>query len=105
LLWEIAKANVTMAYVILHPSLPIDPKLVEVQSALWGDIPITTLANSITLTPGTLTVDLIDDELVVHALTAGSRADLESGALVRAVAFVTDGRREAGAAGIGGGAR
>jgi multicomponent Na+:H+ antiporter subunit E len=92
LLWEIAKANVTMAYVILHPSLPIDPKLVEVQSALWGDIPITTLANSITLTPGTLTVTVSQRNFLVHSLTGSARDDLSAGGLERAVRFVFYGR-------------
>jgi multicomponent Na+:H+ antiporter subunit E len=58
LLWEIAKANVALAYVVLHPQLPIDPRVVEFDAAVWGDMPVTTLANSITLTPGTLTVDV-----------------------------------------------
>jgi multicomponent Na+:H+ antiporter subunit E len=47
------------------------------------------LANSITLTPGTLTLDVVDDELVVHTLTEASKADLLEGSLARSVAFVT----------------
>lgn len=101
LLWEIAKANVAMAYVVLHPSLPIDPSLERFEAAVWGDLPATTLANSITLTPGTLTVDVVDDEVVVHALTADTRAELEAGSLARAVAFVTG---ESSPDGRGGGA-
>ena len=92
LLWEIAKANVAIAYVILHPSLPIDPKMVEVRSALWGDVPVTTLANSITLTPGTLTVTVTNRDFLVHSLTGSSRMDLAEGALERAVRFVFYGR-------------
>jgi len=92
LLWEIAKANVTMAYVILHPSLPIDPKMVELRAALWGDVPITTLANSITLTPGTLSVTVSQRTFLVHSLTGSSRDDLSAGGLERAVRFVFYGR-------------
>jgi len=92
LLWEIAKANVAMAYVILHPSLPIDPKMVELRAALWGDVPITTLANSITLTPGTLTVTVTQRTFLVHSLTGSSRDDLSAGGLERAVRFVFYGR-------------
>jgi multicomponent Na+:H+ antiporter subunit E len=77
---------------VLHPGLPIEPSVVRIP-APEGRVARALLANSITLTPGTLTVDLTDDELVVHALTAGSRVDLESGTLARAVAFVTEGRR------------
>jgi multicomponent Na+:H+ antiporter subunit E len=92
LLWEIAKANLQIAYVVLHPSLPIDPEMVEFEAAVWGDTPVTTLANSITLTPGTLTVSVTDRAFTIHSLTAGSRADLFDGGLERAVRFVFYGR-------------
>lgn len=96
LLYAVVRANLAMAYVVLHPALPIEPSVVRIP-APEGRLARALLANSITLTPGTLTVDLTDDELVVHALTAGSRADLESGTLARAVGFVTDGRHGASA--------
>lgn len=92
LLWEIAKANVTIAYVVLHPDLPIDPEMVEFDAAVWSALPVTTLANSITLTPGTLTVDVSRRHFTVHTLTGDSRDDLFSGALERAVRFVFYGR-------------
>lgn len=92
LLWEIVKANIAMAYVILHPSLPIDPKLVRLRPLLWGDMPVTTLANSITLTPGTLTVTVTQREYTVHSLTGPARDELAEGALERAVRIVFYGR-------------
>jgi multicomponent Na+:H+ antiporter subunit E len=95
LLYAVVRANLAMAYVVLHPRLPIEPSVVRVP-APEGRVARALLANSITLTPGTLTVDLVDDELVVHALTAGSRVDLEAGALARAVTFVTDGQTAGG---------
>ncbi|WP_135819881.1 monovalent cation/H+ antiporter subunit E [Halostella litorea] len=95
LLWEIAKANVSLAYVILHPRLPIDPSMEEFEAAVWGDMPVTTLANSITLTPGTLTVDVSRREFHVHTLTRSARKDLLAGALERAVRFVFYGRQAA----------
>jgi len=95
LLWEIAVANVEMAYVVLHPRLPIDPGMVEFEAAVWGDVPVTTLANSITLTPGTLTVDVKRREFHVHALTESTREGLLDGALERAVRFVFYGREAA----------
>lgn len=95
LLWEIAKANVTLAYVILHPRLPIDPEMVQFKAAVWDDLPATTLANSITLTPGTLTVEVSQREFYIHSLTGGSRDDLLDGALERAVRFVFYGRAAA----------
>jgi len=95
LLWEIAKANVHIARVVLSPSLPIDPQLVSFDGAVWGDLPVTTLANSITLTPGTLTVDVTQREFRIHTLTESSREDLLAGGLERAVRFVFYGRATA----------
>ncbi|MFC3478670.1 monovalent cation/H+ antiporter subunit E [Halobacterium litoreum] len=93
LLWEIVVANVQIARVVLHPRLPIDPKVVEFDAAVWSELPATTLANSITLTPGTLTVDVTQRHFTVHSLTPGAREDLLDGALERAVRFVFYGRR------------
>ena len=95
LLWEITKANVEIAYVVLHPDLPIDPEMVEFDAAVWTPMSVTTLANSITLTPGTLTVDVTRRHFTVHALTAGSRDSLLAGGLERAVRFVFYGRAAA----------
>lgn len=92
LLWEIAKANVAIAKVVLHPRLPIDPAVVEFDAAVWSELPATTLANSITLTPGTLTVDVTQRHFTVHSLTADARRDLLAGGLERAVRFVFYGR-------------
>ena len=95
LLKEIAVANLQIAYVVLHPSLPIDPKVVTLRAAVWGDIPVMTLGNSITLTPGTLTVTVSDRTFAIHSLTAGTREDLFEGGLERAVRFVFYGREAA----------
>ncbi|MDH5020731.1 monovalent cation/H+ antiporter subunit E [Halobacterium rubrum] len=92
LLWEIVKANVDIAKVVLHPRLPIDPAVVEFDAAVWSELPATTLANSITLTPGTLTVDVTQRHFTVHSLTKGARSDLLAGSLERAVRFVFYGR-------------
>jgi multicomponent Na+:H+ antiporter subunit E len=95
LLWEIAKANLQIAYVVLHPDLPIDPEMVEFDAAVWSELPVATLANSITLTPGTLTVDVTRQHFTVHALTTGSRDGLLAGGLERGVRFVFYGRSAA----------
>jgi multicomponent Na+:H+ antiporter subunit E len=95
LLWEVAKANVALAYVVLHPRLPIDPRVVEFDAAVWGDMPVTTLANSITLTPGTLTVDVSRQQFLVHALIPDAEDDLMEGTLERLVRFVFYGRESA----------
>lgn len=92
LVWEITKANISIAYIILHPDLPIDPGMRRFRAAVWGGLPVTTLANSITLTPGTLTVDVGRDGLDIHTLTGSARDDLAAGGLERAVRFVYYGR-------------
>lgn len=92
LLWEIVKANIVVSAVILHPSLPIDPRMTRVRPAVWGGLPITVLANSITLTPGTLTVRVSGDSLLVHTLVPAAREDLFDGGLERGVRYVFYGR-------------
>lgn len=95
LLWEITKANIQVAYVVLHPRMPIDPDIVRFQPAVWHGLPVTTLANSITLTPGTLTVDVRGGDFYVHHLTTAARMGLLGGALERGVRFVFYGRASA----------
>jgi multicomponent Na+:H+ antiporter subunit E len=75
-LWELLTANVDVAYRVLHPSMPIDPDVIEVPLRVETDLAITTIANSITLTPGTLTMDYDEEHnsLYVHALSARDRA-------------------------------
>ncbi len=92
LLWEITKANVLFAYVVLHPSLPIDPGLDRIDAAVSDGISVTTFANSITLTPGTLTVDAEGHHLLVHSLTPGARDDVVDGVHERAVRYLFYGR-------------
>lgn len=95
LLWEVTKANISIARVILSPRMPIEPSVVRFRAAVWGGLPVTTLANSITLTPGTLTIDVGNREFVVHTLTTSSRRDLLGGTLERAVRFIFWGRAAA----------
>ena len=61
LFYYVLKANLDVVYRALHPKMPIRPGIVKIKTNLKTDSAITTLANSITLTPGTLTVDLTDD--------------------------------------------
>jgi len=91
LLAEVVRANLEVAAVTLDPSLPIDPQLIEYEPGTSSPFEQAVLANAITLTPGTVTVDADEDGLLVHALTAETRAGLESGSLARAVAWVFHG--------------
>ena len=64
--YYVVRANLDVAYRVLHPEMPIRPGIVKVRTTLKSDMAKTFLANSITLTPGTLTVDIIGDHLYIH---------------------------------------
>ncbi len=67
------KANLDVVYRALHPAMPIKPGIVKIKTNLKTEAGITALANSITLTPGTLTVDLTDDgHLYIHWINVKS---------------------------------
>ncbi len=91
LLWEVLRANLSLALVLVDPRLPIDPDVETVPIAAESDLERAVLANTISLTPGTVTVDVQPTELRVHTLTADSRAGLRAGSLQRAVRFVFGG--------------
>jgi multicomponent Na+:H+ antiporter subunit E len=65
-IWECIKANFDVAYRVLHPAMPIRPGIVKVKTTLKSDLAKMLLANSITMTPGTISVDIIDDNLYIH---------------------------------------
>jgi multicomponent Na+:H+ antiporter subunit E len=71
-IWECIKANFDVAYRVLHPAMPIKPGIVKVKLNLKTNMAKTILANSITMTPGTISVDLIDDTLYVHWIYVSS---------------------------------
>ncbi|MGB9561951.1 MAG: Na+/H+ antiporter subunit E [bacterium] len=64
--YQIVLANLDVAYRVLHPELPIRPGIVRYKTKLRSSIAKTFLANSITLTPGTFTVDIVDDTMYIH---------------------------------------
>lgn len=70
LFWEIILANIHVIRVVVHPRMLeiIDPQVIHFRTILKRPISKVTLAQSITLTPGTITVDIRDDEFTVHAL-------------------------------------
>jgi len=65
-IWECIKANFDVAYRVLHPAMPIRPGIVKVKTTLKSEMARTLLANSITMTPGTIAVDIIGDYLYIH---------------------------------------
>ncbi|MHA1569865.1 MAG: Na+/H+ antiporter subunit E [Alphaproteobacteria bacterium] len=83
--WQIAKTNVEVALIILTPKMPISPCMMRVRASQKSELGQVVYANSITLTPGTVTVDLVDGGLDVHALTRAGADDLASGEMDRRV--------------------
>lgn len=65
-LWQLIKANIDVAFRVLHPKLPIEPGIVRVKTHLKTRLGRLLLANSITLTPGTITVETDGDNFYVH---------------------------------------
>jgi multicomponent Na+:H+ antiporter subunit E len=69
LLIEIVKANFAVALIVLSPKMNISPGLIVLKVTLEKDMPKAIYANSITLTPGTITVDLDGDRMLIHGMT------------------------------------
>ena len=72
MIWECIKANFDVAYRVLHPAMPIKPGIVKVNLNLKSDFARTMLSNSITMTPGTIAVDIVGDVLYVHWIYVSS---------------------------------
>ena len=86
LLLRIVESSLHVTKLILNPALPIKPKLLTYQSHLKHQGAIVLLGNSITLTPGTITVEVSGTQLMVHAIDDASGADLTSGRIERKIA-------------------
>lgn len=81
LIWEICKSAWAVTRIIVHPSLPISPTMTHVAASQRTAVGIATYANSITLTPGTITTAVKGNELTVHALVRDGAIDLEGGGM------------------------
>lgn len=85
LTWEIIKANIDVARRVLDPRLPISPNLLRVKVTQKTDLGLVSYANSITLTPGTVSVGVEEDSILVHALTREAAEALAEGEMDRHV--------------------
>lgn len=88
LFWEIIKANWDVLKRMFAPSFPISPRIVEFDSYLESDIAKTVLANSITLTPGTVTIEITGSKFYIHCLAEDFTEDPGSGTLQRMTAWL-----------------
>ncbi len=100
LVLEIIKSNLDVAVAILKGKNAISPKTIRIRASQRSDVGRVTYANSITLTPGTVTMYVDRDTFVVHALTEGSAKGLKTGEMDRRVTTL-EGHVERGTEGVG----
>jgi len=88
ILWlvkEIIKSNIDVIRCIWQRKPAIEPRVIRVKASQETDLMRVLYANSITMTPGTVTLEIEGDEFTVHALTRASREGVESGDMDRRV--------------------
>ena len=90
LLKEVVVSNLSVARVILDPKLPIHPRILSIDASQKTEVGRVIYANSITLTPGTVTLDVRGGKMLVHALTKESAEGLLSGEMDRRVAHLEE---------------
>ncbi len=88
LIVEILKSNIDVCKRILNPKLPISPRLVTVKSSQHGDLAKVFYANSITLTPGTISIDIEGNDIEVHALSKIGVEELATGEMNKRISKV-----------------
>jgi multicomponent Na+:H+ antiporter subunit E len=96
LLGEIVKSNIAVIARVLGPRSAIDPAMVTVKTKARTELGKALFANSITLTPGTVTVDVDGDELKVHALVRENAAPASFESMDRRAARAADGPKRKG---------
>ncbi len=88
LVYQIILANIAVVKLVLSPKLKIDPRVFTCKTTLKTDVAKTTYGNSITLTPGTITIDIKDDTLYVHALAGNFADDLLTGEMEKRISNI-----------------
>lgn len=83
---EVVKSSVEVAQVVLRRRVEVEPTVVDIDGSGLGPVDLVLLGNSITLTPGTLTLDVYEGRLRVHALTRDGADALKNGEMQRRVA-------------------
>ncbi len=85
LIWEIVKSAWDVTRIVLNPRLPIDPVMIRIRTGQKTTVGQVVYANSITLTPGTVSVEVEGDVILVHALTRAAADGLAEGGMDRRV--------------------
>ncbi len=92
LLGQVIHSNIDVVRIVLDPKLPISPQIIKFNSDLPHDVALATLANSITLTPGTLTLDIDENKTYyIHCLTKRQGDQLLEGDMQARVAAIYGG--------------
>jgi multicomponent Na+:H+ antiporter subunit E len=88
---EVVKSSIQVMRVVLRPTIEVAPVVVKIPRNQRSEFQTMMLGNSITLTPGTITLDVDEDTILVHALTEAGADDLVAGEMARRVdAFAED---------------
>ena len=90
LVFSIVRSAMHVARLVFDPALPVFPTMVRHRVPFRRDVSAVAYANSVTMTPGTLTVDIVDDEYVIHCLDQDFAAEVRQGDLERQIADVFD---------------
>ena len=88
LIWEVIKSNLHVARVVLSPRMPLAARLVRTEATQRTDLGQVIYANSITLTPGTVSLDVREGHILVHALTDAAAEGLLTGEMDRKATWV-----------------
>lgn len=88
LIYQIILSNIHVAYLVLSPKMPLEPRVIRIKTKLKSDLALLTFANSITLTPGTITVDIKEGVYYVHAISNKVSMDLLTGEMENRVAHI-----------------
>ena len=91
---EIVKANLAVLRLVMKPEIEVEPRLIRVSAEQRSDLGRSVFANSITLTPGTVTVDIEDDGFLVHALDTSFTDPAGFAEMGARADSATDGRRK-----------
>ena len=90
LIVEIVKSNINVAKIVLNPKMPIEPSFIRVPVRFKKDFNKVLYGNVVTLTPGTLTVDIDEDEYIIHALTKDAAEGLHGSELEKHVLLLEE---------------
>ena len=90
LIWQVVLTNIDVAKRIWNPSLPIKPASRKIKVSIKDPLIKTIYANSITLTPGTVTTEVGEDYFIVHALNSEGLDELDEGEMQRRLSYLED---------------